>query len=203
MSSYHRHTANTAHHSNSQSLHSLVSYRRYICVHIQFLSYLSFSTIYSNCNIIFYTLYTRYNWWLFFIAKLRICLSLWTTLSKYTCVHLYVTCIDGHNRWWIDGSIPILSINTIDRYYWSRWPSIVSIHRLKVFSLLSIVSIINHEFLIRTMMMTIDPSVKNRFPCPFSEWRNARKFSSIIGRGKYDGLKGLCQKICCSKTVKK
>jgi hypothetical protein len=24
----------------------------------------------------------------------------------------------------------------------------------------------------------------------------------IIGRAKYDGLKGLCQKICCSKTVK-
>jgi hypothetical protein len=29
-----------------------------------------------------------------------------------------------------------------------------------------------------------------------------RKYSSIIGRAKYDGLKGLCQKICCSKTVK-
>jgi hypothetical protein len=41
--------------------------------------------------------------------------------------------------------------------------------------------------------MTIDPSVKNRFP---------RKYSSIIGHAKYDGLKGPCQKICCSKTVK-
>ncbi len=39
----------------------------------------------------------------------------------------------------------------------------------------------------------IIPSVKNRFP---------RKYSSIIGRAKYDGLKGLCQKICCSKIDK-
>ncbi len=29
------------------------------------------------------------------------------------------TLIDGHNRRWIDGSIPIPSIDTIDRYYWS------------------------------------------------------------------------------------
>ncbi len=26
--------------------------------------------------------------------------------------------IVGHNRRWIDGSIPILSIDNIDRYYW-------------------------------------------------------------------------------------
>ncbi len=39
----------------------------------------------------------------------------------------------------------------------------------------------------------IDPSAKNQFP---------RKYSSMIGRAKYDGVKGLYQKICCSKTVK-
>jgi hypothetical protein len=61
--------------------------------------------------------------------------------------------------------------------------------------------------------MTIDPSVhiqsmvsihwsKIGSPAHFSKWRKARKYSSIIGRGKYDGLKGLCQKICCRKTVK-
>jgi hypothetical protein len=39
-------------------------------------------------------------------------------------------------------------------------------------------------------------------PAYFSKWRKARKYSSIIGHSKYDGLKGPCQKICCSKTVK-
>ncbi len=123
----------------------------------------------------------------------------------------WAECIDGHNRRWIDGSIPIPSIDTIDRYYWSCWPPIVSIHRLKNFSLWSIVSIIDHQILIRTM--TIDPSVHTQpmvsihrkkigSPAHFSTWRKARKYSSIIGRAKYDGLKGLCQKICCSKTVK-
>jgi hypothetical protein len=29
--------------------------------------------------------------------------------------------IDGHNRRWIDGSIPIVSIDTIDRYFWSHF----------------------------------------------------------------------------------
>ncbi len=48
----------------------------------------------------------------------------------------------------------------------------------------------------------IDPSVKNRFPSPhFSKCRKNHLHSWIIGRAKYDGLKGLCQKICCSKTV--
>ncbi len=61
--------------------------------------------------------------------------------------------------------------------------------------------------------MTIDPLVhiqpmvsihrsKIGYPAHFSTWRKARKYSSIIGHAKYDGLKGLCQKICCSKTVK-
>ncbi len=113
-------------------------------------------------------------------------------------------CIDGHNRRWID-------TDAIDRYYWSCWPLIVSIHQLKIFSLWSIVSIIDHKILIRTM--TIHPSVhiqpmvsihwsKIGSPAHFSKWRKARKYSPIIGHGKYDGLKGLCQKICCSKTVK-
>jgi hypothetical protein len=123
----------------------------------------------------------------------------------------WVVNIDGHNQRRIDGSIPIVSIDTIDRYYWSCWPPIVSIHRSKIFSLRSIVSIIDHKILIRTMI--IDPSVhiqpmvsihrsKIGSPAHFSKWRKARKYSSIIGRGKYDGLKGLCQKICCIKTVK-
>ncbi len=29
--------------------------------------------------------------------------------------------IDGHNRRWIDGSIPIVSIDTIDQYFWSHF----------------------------------------------------------------------------------
>jgi hypothetical protein len=52
--------------------------------------------------------------------------------------------------------------------------------------------------------MTIDPSVhiqpmvsihqsKIGSSAHFSKWRKLHK---------YDGLKGLCQKICCSKTVK-
>ncbi len=61
--------------------------------------------------------------------------------------------------------------------------------------------------------MTIDPSVHIQSmvsiqwsnidsSARFSKWRKARKYSSIIGRGKYNGLKGLCQKICRTKTVK-
>jgi hypothetical protein len=32
-----------------------------------------------------------------------------------------LVCIDGHNRRWIDGSIPIVSIDTIDQYFWSHF----------------------------------------------------------------------------------
>ncbi len=105
---------------------------------------------------------------------------------------------------WID-------TEAIDRYFWSCWPPKVSIHRLKIFYLWSIVSIIDHKILIRTM--TIDPSVyiqpmvsihrsKINLSAHFSNQRKARKYCSIIGHGKYNGLKGLCQKICCTKTVK-
>ncbi len=60
------------------------------------------------------------------------------------------TGIDGHivdDRW--------ISTDTIDWYYWSCWPPIVLIHHLRIFSLWSIVSIIDHKILIRTI--TIDP----------------------------------------------
>ncbi len=66
--------------------------------------------------------------------------------------YMYVLCssIGGHNWWWID-------TDTIDRYYWSCWPPIVSIHGLKIFSFWLIVSIIDHKILVKPM--TIDPSV--------------------------------------------
>ncbi len=122
---------------------------------------------------------------------------------RHPCVHISVT-IDGHNRRWID-------TDTIDRYCWSCWPPIVSIHRLKIFS---------HWSLYRSSMAkswskrwpSIQRFIFNRwyrsigqksgYPAHFSKWRKARKYSSIIDRAKYDGLLGLCRKICCSKTVK-
>jgi hypothetical protein len=39
--------------------------------------------------------------------------------SVWFLVAVVVVGIDGHNRRWIDGSIPILSIDAIDRYYLS------------------------------------------------------------------------------------
>ncbi len=50
-----------------------------------------------------------------------------------------------------------IGTDSIDRYYWSYWPPIVSIHRLKIFSFWLIVSIIDHKILVKPM--TIDPSV--------------------------------------------
>ncbi len=61
--------------------------------------------------------------------------------------------------------------------------------------------------------MTIDPLVhiqpvasihqsKIGSSTHFSKWRKASEYSSIIGRTKYYGLKGLCKKICCIKTAK-
>ncbi len=79
------------------------------------------------------TYYSRWGWWPWLIA--------------------------GHNWRWIDGSIPILSIDTIVRYYWSwaYWPPIVSIHRITICSFWSIVSIIDHKILVKPI--TFDLSV--------------------------------------------
>jgi hypothetical protein len=92
-----------------------------------------------------------------------------------TCSTHTILIIDGHNRRWIDGSIPISSIDTIDRYYWSCWPPIVSIHRLKIFSLIHSIDHRSqnpdqnddHRFIGSYSTDGIDPSIKNRFPCPF------------------------------------
>ncbi len=70
------------------------------------------------------------------------------TATTTTLLWSLARTIDGHNRRWIDGSIAILWIDTIDRYYWSWWPPIVSIHRLKIFSVWSIESIIDHKILV-------------------------------------------------------
>jgi hypothetical protein len=32
-----------------------------------------------------------------------------------------ISVIDGHNRRWIDGSIPMVSIGAINRYFWSHF----------------------------------------------------------------------------------
>jgi hypothetical protein len=48
----------------------------------------------------------------------------------------------------------------------------------------------------------IDPSVKNRFHPPiFLNEGKSNKYSLIIGRAKYHGLKGQYQKICCSELL--
>jgi hypothetical protein len=47
----------------------------------------------------------------------------------------------------------------------------------------------------------IDLSVKNRFPYHHFEGEPS-KYSSTIGCARNDGLKGLCQNICCCKLLK-
>jgi hypothetical protein len=113
--------------------------------------------------------------------------------------------IAGHHWRWID-------TNTIDLYYWSCWPPIISIHRLKIFYFWSIVSIIDHKILVKPMAIIpsviIQPMVsvhrsKIGFPTPiFLNDGKTSKYSLIIGRAKYDGLKGQCQNICCRELLK-
>ncbi len=98
---------------------------------------------------------------------------------------LYCGIIVGHNRRWIDDMLTTDSIDPSVKDFFLLIDSID--HRSQ-----NPYQNDNHRSIGSYSTDGIDSSVKNRFP---------RKYSSIIGRAKYDGLKGQCQKICCSKTV--
>jgi hypothetical protein len=93
----------------------------------------------------------------------------------------------AYHRWAQSAMDRWIDTDTIDRPYWSCWPPIVSIHRLKIFSFWSIVSIIDHKILVKPM--TIDPLVhfqpmvsihQSEIDSPINIFLNEREPSKII-----------------------